>query len=220
MEEHAASSRGPTATTERSAPGEPTGRERQRQLTHRRIVRASIAEFERVGVAQARVEHICRAAGVTRPTFYAHFPNKEDVILELQRRAATAIGDAILARMREAVTLSEVMDSLVDGLFAAAGSVSHRLRREILSLDVRERTRSSWDGTPLVDALVRHFEAAGRRGEIDAGHDPLRLTRCVLVTLLGFLAGAEGDFEPSRADARATLRALAKGLRGSCGPGA
>jgi AcrR family transcriptional regulator len=210
--------RGPTATTGApSAASAPAGRERQRSLTHQRIVAAAVAEFERVGVAHSRVEHICRAAGVSRPTFYAHFPSKEDVVLELQRRAADAIVDAILSRLAEAATLAEVIDSLVDGLFAAAGSISHRLRREILSLDVRERRRADWDGTPLFRALRSRIEAARQRGEIGARHDATQLTRCVLVSLLGFLAGDAGDLEPSRADARTTLRALAQGLRETCG---
>ena len=59
MAEHAAESRGPTAPTAGpSAPEASAGRERQRLLTHRRIVAAAIEEFERVGVAHARVEHI------------------------------------------------------------------------------------------------------------------------------------------------------------------
>jgi AcrR family transcriptional regulator len=171
-----------------------------------------VAEFERVGVAQSRVEHICRAAGVTRPTFYAHFSTKEDVLVELQRRAANAIAAAILSRLAEAATLPEVVDALVDGLFAAAGSASPRLRREILSIDVRERRTAEWEKTALFAALRGRFEAAGRRGEIEARHDPGELTRWVLVTLLGFLIGDASDLEPSRADARGVLRLLVSGL--------
>lgn len=214
MADRAAEPRGPTAWSGvPSAAGTPPGRERQRSVTHQRIVVAAIAEFERVGVAHSRVEHICRSAGVSRPTFYAHFPTKEDVVLELQRRAANATADAILSRLAEAATLAEVIDSLVDGLFAAAASISQRLRREILSLDVRERRRADWDGTPLFQALFSSIEAARRRGEIGARHDAAQLTRCVLASLLGFLAGDAGDLEPSRADARAALRLLAQGLR-------
>jgi len=212
--EHAAEPRGPTAATASPADANGlAGRERQRLLTHQRIVAAAIAEFERFGVSHSRVEHICRAAGVSRPTFYAHFPSKEDVVLELQRGAANAIAGAILSRLAEAATLAEVIDSLVDGLFGAAGRVSHRLRREILALDVRERRRADWEGTPLFEALKGRIDAARRRGEIDTGHDAAQLTRCVLASLLGFIAGDAGDLEPSRADARTTLRVLAQGLR-------
>jgi TetR/AcrR family transcriptional repressor of uid operon len=196
----------------RGLPGAPSAREKQRLLTHRRIVSAAISEFERVGVAHSRVEHICRTARVTRPTFYAHFPSKEDVVLELQRRAANAIADAVLSRLAEAATVVEVIDALVDGLFAAASSVSARLRREILSLDVRERRVGDWEGTALFRAVCSRFDAARRRGEIDGRHDAAQLARCVLVTLLGFLGGDAGDLESGRTDARAVLHLLALGL--------
>jgi AcrR family transcriptional regulator len=195
-----------------AAPDALRAREQQRRATHRRIVAAAVAEFERVGVAQSRVEHICRAARVTRPTFYSHFPTKESVLVELQRRSVNAIADAILSRLAEAATLLEVIEALVDGVFAAAGSVSPRLRQEILSIDVRERRTAEWEQTALFHAVASRFEAARRRGEIAPRHDPRELTRWILVTLLGFLVGDTSDLEPSRADARGVLHLLALGL--------
>ena len=195
------------------APRELPRRERRRRDTHRRIVLAAIAEFDRVGVAQARVEHICRAADVTRPTFYAHFPSKEDVLLELQRRAANAIADEILARLAEAASLPEVIEALVEGLFAAAGPVSPRLRREIMSFDVRERRTALWEGTPLFREVRRRFDAARARGEIASHHDPAQLTHWMLVTLIGFLVGDAPDLDASREDARNVLQLVVKGLR-------
>jgi AcrR family transcriptional regulator len=178
---------------------------------HQRILAAAVMEFERVGIAGARIGRICRMAGVTRPTFYAHFPTKEHVLLELQRRTANAIAEAILSRLAEAATLSELVDALVDGLFAATNRASPRLRQEILSLDVRERRPADWEGTPLFDAVRSRFDAARRRGEIAPRHDPGDLTRWALVTLLGFLAGDAADVEPNRADARSVLRLLVLG---------
>jgi AcrR family transcriptional regulator len=159
------------------------------------------------------VEHICRAADVTRPTFYAHFPSKEDVLLELQRRAANVIADEILARMAEAASLPEVVEALVEGLFAAAGSVSPRLRREIVSFDVRERRTALWEGTPLFREVRRRFDAARIRGEISPHHDSRQLTHWILVMLIGFLVGDAPDLEATREDAHGVLQLLVKGLR-------
>jgi len=195
-------------------------REQQRLGTHRRILAAAVAEFERVGVTRARIGHICRAARVTRPTFYAHFPTKEDVLLELQRGAANRIASAILSRLAEAATLAQMLDSLVEGLFAAARAVSPRLRREIMSLDVRERRTAEWAGTALFRAVEGRFEAARRRGEVAAHHEPADLTRWAMVTLLGFLVGDASDLEPSRSDARRVLEILAHGLAAPRGGGA
>jgi AcrR family transcriptional regulator len=171
-----------------------------------------MAEFDRVGVAHARVAHICPAADVTRPTFYAHFPSKEDVLLELQRRAVNVIADEVLARLAEAASLPEVIEALVEGVFAAAGSVSPRLRREIVSFDVRERRTALWEATPLFREVRRRFDAARARGEISPGHDSTRITHWILVMLIGFLVGDAPDLEATREDAHGVLQLVVKGL--------
>jgi len=47
---------------------------------------AAIAEFKRAGMAQADVSAVVAAAGVAHGTFFFHFPTKEHVLLELERR--------------------------------------------------------------------------------------------------------------------------------------
>jgi len=164
-------------------------RERQWLRTHRRILAASLEEFERVGVDAARVEHICRAAGVTRPTFYAHFPTKDDVLFEMQREGASRVAEQMTKKLNEAASLREVVDLLADGLFYTTSLVSPRLRRELGSLFARES------------------------GEIAADCDPEALTRWVFVTLFGFLVADPIDLEPSRSEARRFLHVLMAGLR-------
>jgi len=188
-------------------------RERQWLDTHRRILAAATAEFERVGVTAARVEHICRAAGVTRPTFYAHFPTKDDVLIELQRAAAAVVAAEMTERLAAAASLPEVVDVLTDGLFAATASISERLRREIQSVFVRKQSIADWEGTALYDALLRCFRTARDHREILDGHDPEALTRWVLVTLFGFLVADSSQLEPSRSEARRFLHVFMAGLR-------
>ena len=59
-------------------------RERRRRRTRTRLYEEALAEFARVGFDRASVADIARAAGVSRPAFYFHFPTKEHVLLELQ----------------------------------------------------------------------------------------------------------------------------------------
>ena len=47
---------------------------------------AAVAEFKRSGMANADVGAIVSAAGVAHGTFFFHFPTKEHVLLELERR--------------------------------------------------------------------------------------------------------------------------------------
>ena len=174
---------------------------------------AASAEFERVGVSSARVEHICRAAGVTRPTFYAHFPTKDDVLFELQRAGAARLGEEMTARLAQAATLDEVVDLLSDGLFGMTSLAPPRVRREIQSLFVRKQGLADWEGTQIFESLARCFRAAAASGEISSQHDPVALTRWVLVCLFGFLVSDPSDLEPGRSEARRFLRVFIAGLR-------
>ena len=55
-------------------------RERQRAATRERLFAAALAEFRRNGFERANVAEIARAAGVSRPSFYAHFPTLDHVL--------------------------------------------------------------------------------------------------------------------------------------------
>lgn len=61
----------------------PSLRQEQRRLTRRRIAEAARDSFYRDGVAETSVEHIARAAGVSRATLYLHFANKDAILLDL-----------------------------------------------------------------------------------------------------------------------------------------
>ncbi len=50
------------------------------------LLDAARAEFGRAGVAQARVEDVARAAGVSKGAFYLHFRSKEDAFREILQR--------------------------------------------------------------------------------------------------------------------------------------
>ena len=191
-------------------------RERQWLRTHRRILAASLAEFERVGVDAARVEHICRAAGVTRPTFYAHFPTKDDVLFEMQREGGGARRRADDgASSTRPPRCDEVVDLLADGLFYTTSLVSPRLRREIQSLFVRKQGVADWEGTTL---LRRAGALLPRRARL--GRDrrrrtmPEALTRWVFVTLVRLpRRGPDRPRADSRSEARRFLHVLMAGLR-------
>src|SRR5439155_23253425 len=64
----------------------PSAREAKRLQTRERLMGAAIAEFKRSGMADADVGAIVAAAGVAHGTFFFHFPTKQHVLLELERR--------------------------------------------------------------------------------------------------------------------------------------
>src|SRR5687768_11986942 len=64
----------------------PSAREAKRLQTRERLLGAAVAEFKRSGMAEADVAAIVAAAGVAHGTFFFHFPTKEHVLLELEKR--------------------------------------------------------------------------------------------------------------------------------------
>jgi hypothetical protein len=65
--------------------------------------------------------------------------------------------------------------------------------------------------------LVKCFSVARESGEMPPEHDPVVLTRWVLVTLFGFLVADPIALEPTRGEARSFLHVFMAGLRNSRG---
>ena len=58
-------------------------RGRRWEETHQRIYDAAMSLFQEHGFEQVSVGQIAAAAGVTGPTFYAHYPSKEHLVMQL-----------------------------------------------------------------------------------------------------------------------------------------
>jgi AcrR family transcriptional regulator len=85
-------------------------RSRRRDETHRRIYEVAMRLFLEHGYDEVSVGQIARATGVSVPTFYAHFPNKEHVVLPLPDRpsvqavlAPQPMGDNVFQTVRDAM---------------------------------------------------------------------------------------------------------------------
>jgi AcrR family transcriptional regulator len=91
-------------------------RERQRAATRERLFTAALAEFRRAGFERANVAEIARAAGVSRPSFYAHFPTLDHVLFEWAWRLALGV----VRRLAGAEGLRETLDREQQHAHAAA----------------------------------------------------------------------------------------------------
>lgn len=58
-------------------------REAQKQLTRRSLLDAGLEMFDHRGYAATTVDHIAKAAGTTRVTFYAYFPSRSALMRAL-----------------------------------------------------------------------------------------------------------------------------------------
>ncbi len=189
-------------------------RERQRRETRDLIFHAAMAEISEVGLARARIEQIARRAGVTRPTFYAHFPTKEDVLLELQARTERSTLAALRQRLGDDAQ-ERIVHALVDAVFDLMQSADPVLRREAFGLMVREPGEARWPDNELFDFVRERLDEARRRGEIGGALDATELTRIVMTALFGFLAIDAEPFDARRSRAHELIRLLIAGASSS-----
>lgn len=177
-------------------------RERQRAATRERLFTAALAEFRRAGFERANVAEIARAAGVSRPSFYAHFPTLDHVLFEWAWRLARAV----VRRLEGAVGLRATLDRLADALIEAEQAVGDAaLFREMISIFARRTAGPELDGAeiPVLAELVGRFEQARDAGELRAGMPPEQAARLCLSGVFGHLLGIDAAPAARRADLRA-----------------
>jgi len=187
-------------------------REARRLQTRERILGAAVAEFTRLGMAGAEVNEIVAAAGVAHGTFYFHFPTKEHVLLELERREEARIAtelERFLDRPHDlAGALAEVV-ALVTGLERRLGTL---LFKEFLALHFSPSRpeKDDWTDHPVIVLLVREIERARGDGAVHQEVDAFYSAIFFLLGVYGVLTTTD-DVE-SRTTTLSKL--IASALRG------
>jgi AcrR family transcriptional regulator len=193
----------PAAEPARPSPFAPVGlRELRRTATRERLFKAALVEFRSQRFARANVSRIARAARVSRPSFYAHFPTLEHVLYELAWRLSLEI----VRRLESAGSLREALDRLVEGLSLAEATVGDSaLFREMVSLFARRTAALELEPeeVPVLGALLRRFETARAAGELRPGMPPAQAARLCLSGVFGHLLGVDATPAERRADLRA-----------------
>jgi AcrR family transcriptional regulator len=177
-------------------------RERQRAATRERLFAAALAEFRRVGFERASISEIARAADVSRPCFYAHFPTRDHVLLELSWRLALQVVRRLEGASGLAATLARLADALIE---AEQGVGDAALSREMIGLFARRPAELAGvaGSIPVLRELMRRFEAARDAGELRAGMQPEQAARLCLAGVFGHLLGIDAPASERRADLRA-----------------
>lgn len=174
----------------------PTRGERTRQ----RLLDAARVAFRGVPWNRARVQDVCREAGVGHGTYYAYFANKEAVLEALVRRHAEAlyeladqpwtsghVAEDVELVIRGFVDLSLADRDIREMWFAAAPS-SPSL--EALVGEVRAQFVSR-----VREALSRAVEDGIARPDIDVGVGSMALAAMVEQTVAVAQAGEDFDRE-------------------------
>jgi AcrR family transcriptional regulator len=179
-----------------------TPRARQRAATRERLFAAALREFRRVGFERASVSDIARAAGVSRPNFYAHFPTLDHVLFEMAWRLSLQI----VQRLEQSNGLPDTLERLADALIEAQQGVKDSaLFREMISIFVRRPVDFPFDPDeiPVLREVLRRFEVARDAGELREGMQPEQAARLCLSGVFGQLLGLDASPVERRADLRA-----------------
>jgi TetR/AcrR family transcriptional regulator, repressor for uid operon len=156
-----------------AGPRKPRSQDLQRRQTHQRVFRAAIAEFKREGMADADIGTIAAAAGVARGTFYFHFPTKEHVLLELERREEKRIAGELVRYLETPRSMPEALAEVVRVVVAAERRLGSVLFKDVLAVHFSPMRppEDEWTDHAIIVTLVEQIEVARERGEVDSGID-------------------------------------------------
>jgi len=95
-------------------------RERKRRQTRQRIVDAGLGLFLQKGIEATTLDEIAAAADISRRTFFAYFPAKEDIVLAWEEGATEALDAAVreAAPSRDPLEAVQVALTTLAPLFA------------------------------------------------------------------------------------------------------
>jgi len=166
----------------------PSARETKRLQTRERLMGAAIAEFKRSGLAAADVGAIVTAAGVAHGTFFFHFPTKEHVLLELERREEERIAKRLshyVDSERDLASLLQEAVRLVVGLERRLGAA---LFKDFLALHFSQtRPTDESKEHPVIVTVAREIEHAQQSGQVDLDVNPMNSAVFFLLGLYALL---------------------------------
>jgi AcrR family transcriptional regulator len=164
-------------------------REVQRLQTRERLLGAAIAEFKRSGLAAADVGAIVTAAGVAHGTFYFHFPTKEHVLLELERREEDRIAKQLARFTASQPELEVIFREAVRLVLGLERRLGPALFKDFLALHFSQtRPPLDEDGRhPVVDEVAAAIEQARAEKRIDPAVNPMNSAVFFLLGLYALL---------------------------------
>jgi AcrR family transcriptional regulator len=166
-----------------------SARDLRRLQTRERILGAAIAEFQASGMAGADVSAIVSAAGVAHGTFFFHFPSKEHVLLELERREESRMAAEFTRFLNSRHDLAAALTKVVQLISGLEQRLGPLLFKEFLALHFSPTRPSTdeWSDHPIIVSLVREIERARGDGEVHPEVDAFYSAAFFLLGIYGVL---------------------------------
>jgi AcrR family transcriptional regulator len=179
-----------------------SAREAQRLETRARLFDAAVAEIGRSGLAGADVSTIAATVGVSRGTFYFHFPTKEHVVVELERTEEVKIVSRLGTRRQDLTDLSSVLSLLVREVLAAERRLGPVFFRDMLGLHFSSTrpVEEELSAHPLAEFVIGAIADAQGAGRVARDRDSAELGVFFLTGLFALLVT-----DKSSSKARAAL---------------
>jgi AcrR family transcriptional regulator len=168
-------------------------RARRWEETHQRIYATAMSLFEEQGFEQVNVGQIATGAGVSVPTFYAHYPSKEHLVMQLPTAEEM---NALLAGLPSELPVADRIRQAMPVWFAS------------WSPEYREVQLARWRviaTTPTLRTRAAEFERTtagmvadampGRSGVTLPPADQVVVNAYLSAFTLGMLAWADGNGE-------------------------
>ncbi|WP_425303198.1 TetR/AcrR family transcriptional regulator [Nocardia wallacei] len=151
----------------------PPARGTKGRQTRERLLGAALAEFKRDGMAGADIAAIVSAAGVAHATFFFHFPTKEHVLFELEKREEDRIAADLAQCFAEPHDVRTTLTATLRSLQDLETRLGHRLFKDFLGLHFSSTRPPSEEVLlhPVIVTVVDELRNAQGRGEIPAGVD-------------------------------------------------
>lgn len=166
---------------------------RRWEATHRRIFRTALELMEDFGYERVSVSQIASRAGVSVPTFYAHYPSREHLIMALPSPGQV---DALLASQPAELPLRERIRRALP-LFLTHMPPDEReqmfVRWRIISATPSLRTRAAEFERETAGMIMRSLEAS--TGEAPGPREFVQVGAVLVAYTAALLAWADSGGE-------------------------
>jgi AcrR family transcriptional regulator len=157
--------------------------------TRERLLGAAVGEFKRAGMAGADTAAIASAAGVAHSTFFFHFPTKEHVLIELERREEERIARELTRFFAKPHDVGAALAKTVAAMESLERRLGSHLFKDFLALhfSASRPPQEVWTNHPVMVVVIEELERARIRGDIPETADPFHSGVFFLIGLYALL---------------------------------
>ena len=192
------------ATKRRSARSDSSARRNVRED----IYAAALDSFERHGVRRTLMEDVAKQAGVSRPTIYYYFPDKDALVLEVIVRQVREIHRQI----REQISVEDGLPAMIEASLTTIRLSGENQYIRLLTQPDTAGLTARLAESDIVMGLQRELwypllEAARDRGELRADRDFDDVIRWITFLEFSLISNGEAFGYASDAECRDVLSA-------------